>query len=77
MTTMIMGIIALALAIVFAIFVVAMACDQYEGIVTNTTGALSLHAWLALRRATTVGEGRDAPCSRMELVAAKLTSLSH
>ena len=33
------------LAIFFAIFVVAMACDQYEGAVTNTTAIESMKSW--------------------------------
>ena len=38
-------IVSTVLAIFFAIFVCAMACDQWEGAVTNTTGLESLKRW--------------------------------
>ena len=38
-------IVSTVLAIFFAIFVCAMACDQWEGAVTNTTGVESLKHW--------------------------------
>ena len=43
------------LAIFFAIFVVAMACDQYEGAVTNTTAIESMKAWEEQQRSLSAG----------------------
>jgi palmitoyltransferase len=43
--TVIAGIAALVLAIVFAVFVAAMAFDQYDGLVTNTTGIEAMKRW--------------------------------
>ena len=37
--------ISTILAVFFAIFVVAMACDQYEGVVTGTTALESMKNW--------------------------------
>jgi hypothetical protein len=38
------------LSIFFAIFVIAMACDQYEGVTTNTTAIESMKSWTEEQR---------------------------
>ena len=55
------------LSLFFAIFVVAMACDQYEGLVTNTTAIESMKAWQEEQRSAfevlSLGRGSGCACT--------------
>jgi hypothetical protein len=50
-------VVGAVLSVFFAIFVIAMACDQYEGITTNTTAIESMKSWTEEHRS--VFEVRD------------------
>lgn len=62
--TLINGAIAGILGIFFAIFTCAMAVDQYEGMVTNTTGIESMKGWQEESRSVTEGmtDACGEPC---------------
>lgn len=57
--TIIACVFSTVLAIFFAIFVVAMFCDQYEGMTTNTTAVESIKGWDEQSRSFAEG-ARDA-----------------
>lgn len=57
--TLVMGIVATILGLFFAIFTSAMAFDQWEGLVTNTTGIESMKGWSEEDRSVCAGM-RDA-----------------
>lgn len=42
---LVIGVVAGVLAVFFAIFVIAMMCDQYEALVTDTTGIEAMKKW--------------------------------